>query len=222
MTAIIQTPDDIARGVAELCALDDRMARLHGLCGQPPLRRQQGGLEGLAWIIVSQQVSVASARAIWTRTRLAFAPFAPDDLLAAGEERFRAAGLSGPKIRTLRALAQAVADGLDLDGLAEVDAERAHTALTAVKGIGPWTADVYLMFCLGHADAFAAGDLALQEAARMALGLKARPKSDALLAHAEAWRPWRGVAARLLWAYYALMKSGREGAPVPVPSGETT
>jgi DNA-3-methyladenine glycosylase II len=220
MARIIETPDDVAEGVAALCNADPRLAAMHRLTGLPPLRRTVGGFEGLAWIIISQQVSVASARAIWARTRAMFAPLTPGELTVAGDERFRAAGLSGPKIRTLRALAQAVEGGLDLEALADVEADQAHAALTAVKGIGPWTADIYLMFCLGHADAFAAGDLALQEAARLALGLDARPKSEALLTHAEAWRPWRGVAARLLWAYYAITKSGREGAPMP--SGETT
>jgi len=214
MAAIIQTPDDIARGVAALCALDDRMARLHGLCGQPPLRRQQGGLEGLAWIIVSQQVSVASARAIWARTHQVFTPFTADRLRTAPDADFRAGGLSAPKIRTLRAVAEALAGGFDLDGLGDLPADEAHKRLTAVKGIGPWTADIYLLFCLGHADAFAAGDLALQEAARLAFDLDARPPAAALAGLAEAWRPWRGVAARLLWAYYARVKWGREGAPV--------
>src|SRR5207244_1327063 len=101
------------------------------------------------------------------------------------DERFREAGLSRPKIRTLRALAAAVADGLDLDALAGMSADTAHQRLTALPGIGPWTADIYLMFCLGHADAFAAGDLALQEAARMVLNLDARPKAANLVAHAE-------------------------------------
>jgi DNA-3-methyladenine glycosylase II len=105
-------------------------------------------------------------------------------------------------------LAQAVNNGFDLDILASHDADTARKALVSLKGIGPWTADIYLMFCIGHADAFAAGDLALQEAARLVLGLETRPKSDELLVFAEAWRPWRGVAARLLWAYYAKLKSG--------------
>ena len=214
MSVIIRTTDDIAEGVAALCAVDARMTRLHGLCGQPPLRRQQGGLEGLAWIIVSQQVSVASAKAIWARTRQVFDPFTPERLRTAPDEDFRTGGLSAPKIRTLRAVAEALAAGLDLDGLGDLSADEAHAKLTAVKGIGPWTADIYLMFCLGHADAFAAGDLALQEAARLAFELESRPPAAALAGLAEAWRPWRGVAARLLWAYYAKMKWGREGAPV--------
>ncbi|MDQ0396297.1 DNA-3-methyladenine glycosylase family protein [Labrys monachus] len=214
MAAIIHSRAEILAGVEALRALDPRLAALHALCGEPPLRRRPGGFPELAWIVVSQQVSVASANAIWARTRAVFDPFTPERLLAAPEADFRAGGLSSPKIRTLRALAQAVAGGLDLEALASCDADAAHAALCAVKGIGPWTADIYLMFCLGHADAFAAGDLALQEAARLVFGLDARPKPVEFIALAEAWRPWRGVAARLLWAYYAKVKSG-PGAPVP-------
>ena len=106
-----------------------------------------------------------------------------------------------------------MAAGLPLERLGELGADEAHALLTTVKGIGPWTADIYLLFCLGHADAFPAGDLAVQEAARLALALPARPPEKELLALAERWRPWRGVAAKVLWAYYRLAKS-REGAPI--------
>jgi DNA-3-methyladenine glycosylase II len=119
--------------------------------------------------------------------------------------------MSRPKQRTLRAVAAAIAEGaLDLDPLHAATPEEVHAALTAVSGIGPWTADIYLMACIGHADAFAAGDLALQEAARHAFGLAARPSAMELAAIAEAWRPWRGVAARVLWSYYRAVKQ-REG-----------
>lgn len=188
-------------------ALDPRLAAIHDLCGEPPLRRNEGGLEGLAWIIVSQQVSVASARAIWARTKAVFDPFTAQRLVSAPEADFRAGGLSMPKIRTLRAVGQAMLEGLDLDALAVLSADAARLELTRVKGIGPWTADIYLMFCLGHGDAFASGDLALQEAARMLLDLEKRPDAAELARIAEAWRPWRSVAARLLFAYYAKMKN---------------
>jgi DNA-3-methyladenine glycosylase II len=216
MARIIATPEDVAEGVAALIAADARLAAVHRLTGQPPLRRSEPGFATLAEIVVAQQVSTASARAIWQRCRLVFDPFEPGTLLAAPEERYRAAGLSGPKIRTLRALAAALAGGLDLDALAGLTADEAHAALTRVPGIGPWTADVYLLFGLGHADAFAAGDLAVREAARVAFGLEARPQVPALLALAEAWRPWRGVAARLLWAYYPLVKGRRDGQGLPL------
>jgi DNA-3-methyladenine glycosylase II len=97
--------------------------------------------------------------------------------------------------------------------LIEMPADEAHALLTAIHGIGPWTADLYLLSCLGHADAWPAGDLALQEAARLAFGLKARPSAKDMAALAESWRPWRAVAARLLWSYYRAVKR-REPAPV--------
>ncbi|MGJ4858764.1 DNA-3-methyladenine glycosylase [Labrys sp. KB_33_2] len=213
MTVIIHSRAEILAGVEALRALDPRLAAIHDLCGEPPLRRNEGGLEALAWIIVSQQVSVASARAIWARTKAVFDPFTAERLVSAPEADFRTGGLSMPKIRTLRALGQAVLDGLDLHALAVLSADAARAELTKVKGIGPWTADIYLMFCLGHGDAFASGDLALQEAARMLLELEERPNAVALSEIAEAWRPWRGVAARLLFAYYAKMKN-RSGVPI--------
>jgi DNA-3-methyladenine glycosylase II len=163
--------------------------------------------------VVSQQLSTHSARAIWGRLEAAFDPFHHDALRLARAPKLARLGLSKPKIKTLKAIGTAVAKGLiDLDALARMEADHAHTALIALHGIGPWTADIYLLFCLGHADAFPAGDLALQEAARIGLGLKARPDAKAMTALAEAWRPYRGVAAHLLWAYYAAIKR-RDPAP---------
>lgn len=213
MTRIIRNLADIEDGIAALRASDPRFAGIHALAGLPPLRRTTGGIEALASIIVAQQVSVASAAAIWARTLRALSPFTADVLASAPDEAFRAGGLSLPKIKALRALARAVRDGFDLDALEGMEADAAHAALTGIKGIGPWTADIYLLTCLGHADAFAGGDLAIQEAARLAFGLPERPRAAAMLALAEAWRPWRAVAARLLWSYYRVAKSGREGAP---------
>ena len=158
-------------------------------------------------IIVSQQVSVASADAIFKRVEANLAPLSARRMLEADDAALRACGLSSPKMRALRALAQAVEhEGLDLAGLAALAAGAAHQALIAVKGVGPWTADIFLLFCLGHPDAFPSGDLALQEAARLALGLKTRPDARKLETIAERWRPVRGVAARLLWAYYHVAK----------------
>jgi DNA-3-methyladenine glycosylase II len=176
-----------------------------------PLRRRAGGYAGLANIVVSQQVSVASARAIWARFEARFAPFDPMVIRQATDQDLRGCGLSSPKMRTLRAVAAAIADGrLSPELLPRMAAEDAHAALTAISGIGPWTADIYLMFCIGHGDAFAAGDLALQEAARLVFALPARPDAKALAAIAESWRPWRSVSARLLWRYYAIARE-REG-----------
>jgi DNA-3-methyladenine glycosylase II len=123
-------------------------------------------------------------------------------------------GLSAPKIRTLKAIAKAVHSGaIDFTALDSMSADDAHAMLTATHGIGPWTADIYLLSCVGHADAWPAGDLALQEAARIGFALATRPRAQEMTALAEPWRPWRGVAARLLWSYYRAIK-GRDAAPV--------
>jgi DNA-3-methyladenine glycosylase II len=210
---ILDSDAALKAGLAALVRLDPVMARIVGEGAVPVLRKRPPGFEGLAWIIVGQQVSTASAAAIWTRVRDSLGPVTPERILAASDDALRAPGLSAPKIRTLRAAAAAVAEGaLPLDTLAGGTAEEAHARLTAVKGIGPWTADIYLLFCLGHPDAFPASDLAVQEAARAAYALPVRPEARALAALAEAWRPWRGVAAGVLWAYYRLIKT-REGAP---------
>lgn len=212
MATILDSDAALKGGLDELLRLDPVMARLVREGATPVLRKRPPGFEGLAWIVTGQQVSTASAAAIWSRVKDALAPLTPERILAASDEELRAPGLSAPKIRTLRAAASAVVEGrLPLDRLAERPADDAHASLTAVKGIGPWTADIYLLFCLGHPDAFPAGDLAVQEAARLAYGLPDRPSPKALSAMAERWRPWRGVAAKVLWAYYRVAKA-REGA----------
>jgi len=214
LATILDSQDALKEGVAALTALDPTMARILAAGATPVLRKRPPGFEGLCWIVVGQQVSTASAAAIWSRVKDRFGTLTPQAVLAATDEDLRAPGLSGPKIRALRAIATAVAEHrLSLTTLPDRPADEAHAHLTAVKGIGPWTADVYLLFCLGHPDAFPAGDLALQEAARAALDLPDRPDAKALTALAERWRPWRGVAAKVLWAHYRIVKS-REGAPV--------
>jgi DNA-3-methyladenine glycosylase II len=211
---IIATEEDIRAGVKALRRKCTTMRHVHDTAGDPPLRRRPAGFEGLARIVVGQQLSVASAAAIWERTAAACRPFEPATLLAVTDKALAGAGLSRPKIRTLRAVAAACADGLDLETLAHASDQEVHDALTAVVGIGPWTADIYIMFCLGRADGWAPGDLALQVAAQQALALAERPGKDDMLALAERWRPWRGVAARLLWAYYAAVKAKRTAVPV--------
>lgn len=210
----IETEADVAAGLRALrrrCAV---MRRMHDMAGDLPWRQQRRGLPGLARIVVGQQVSVASANAIWTRFTVALPEVSARALLDATDETLTQAGLSGPKKRTLKAIAGAIDGGLDLDALSQADDAAVIAALTAISGIGPWSADIYLMFCLGRADSFAAGDLALQIAAGMAYGPSERLTSDDLLALAENWRPWRSVAARLLWAYYAAAKAEKSGAPV--------
>ena len=212
---LIESEADILAGIKALRRKCPIMRRVHDATGLPPLRRRAAGLEGLARIVVGQQVSVASAAAIWERTFMAVQPFDAPTLLAKTEPELRAAGLSGPKIRTLLAVGREIAEaGLDLGKLDHLADDEIHAALTRISGIGPWTADVYLMFCIGRADTFASGDLALQAAAQLAIGLEARPSADELRQIAERWRPWRGVAARLLWAYYRVLKDAKSGVPV--------
>jgi DNA-3-methyladenine glycosylase II len=210
---IIETEADIEAGLRSLLRRDRRLREVARIAGTVPLRRRPGGIEGLARIIVGQQLSVASAEAIWSRFAAAFPGSQPEAILAAEEATLRAPGLSAPKIRTLRALAEAYRGGLVLDDLATLPAKEAHARLTAVKGIGPWTADIYLLFCLGHPDIFPAGDLALRNAVADAFGLAPPVTEKAIAELAEAWSPWRGVAARLFWAYY---RARRQRSALPV------
>jgi DNA-3-methyladenine glycosylase II len=214
MTRLIDTEQDLHEGLAALLASDPRFDDIRLRAGPPPLRRRPGGFAGLVSIVVSQQLSTASAAAIWGRLSAAFDPFDPGAIRRARTARLQRVGLSAPKIRALKAIAKAVETGaIDFAALASMSADDAHDALTALHGIGPWTADIYLLFCLGHADAWPAGDLALQEAIRLAFALPARPSARETITLAEPWRPWRGVAARLLWAYYRAAK-GRDAAPI--------
>lgn len=177
------------------------------VAGELDLRRREAGFVGLARIVVNQQLSMASARAIWGRFEVAYPEMTPDTIHRARAARLKKAGLSAPKIRTLRAIAAACRDGLDLDGLAEMAAAEAHARLCTVKGIGPWTADIYLLFCLGHPDIFPVGDLALRNAVADAFDMEAPIDPDELAVMAEKWSPWRSVAAYLFWAYYGARRS---------------
>ena len=200
---LIDNMDDIATGVATLARLESRFGRLAEANGLPPLRRAPGGFAGLAAIIVEQQISLHAAAAILARLKAAVMPLEPLPLLAAGPDVMTACGLSRAKIAALSALAVAVVDDrLDLDGLARLDDAEAAERLLAVRGIGPWTADIYLLSCLGRADVWPGGDVALQTAAGLVFGVDPRPDRRAMLKLAEPWRPWRAVAARLLWAHY--------------------
>ncbi len=203
--------------LGEVLRLDPAMRALFDVAGRPPLRKREPGFEGLAGIVVAQQLSTASAAAIWRRVKDRFPNLEAGPVLAASDEDLRGCGLSAPKIRTLRAVASAIASGeVPLDDLATLPADEAHAHLVTVKGIGPWTADIYLLFCLGHPDAFPAGDLALQEAVRMGFALDARPSARELDAFSDRWRPWRGAAAKLLWAYYGAQRKG-SGIPIVTP-----
>jgi DNA-3-methyladenine glycosylase II len=214
MTFFIHTEADLDNAIGQLVAADPRLAGVLAVTGRPPLRRREGGFVGLASIVISQQLSTASANAIWTRLRAAYDPLDPVAMRRARPQRLKRIGLSSAKIRTLKAIASAITHGeLDFAELGTHDADDAHKILTSVHGIGPWTADIYLLVCLGHSDAWPAGDLALQEASRLAFALEQRPTARQMGPLADPWRPWRAVAARLLWTYYRTVK-GREGAPI--------
>lgn len=208
------TTADMDEGLDALVAADPRLVPVRDLAGPVGLRYRPPGFEGVARIVVAQMLSVASAEAIWGKLERSLGTVTPETLLAASEADLRAAGLSGAKIRTLTAVARAEGDGLDLAGLAEVDPEEAAAALVALPGIGRWTADIFLLFCARHADVFPAGDLALQVAAMEGLALGKRPAEKEMRSIAEAWAPWRGVAAKLLWAYYKARREGRTALPV--------
>jgi DNA-3-methyladenine glycosylase II len=203
---IIETEADVARGAAWLGAQSDAMARAIETAGPLSLRRRPDGFAALFNAIIGQQVSTASASAIGLRLETAGLT-APAAVIDAGEDGLRAAGLSRQKIAYALALARA---GIDYDALRTAPDAEVIGTLTAVKGIGVWTAEIYAMFALGRADVFAPGDLALQEAARLIFDLPARPSEKALRIMAQDWSPWRAVAARLFFTYYRVAK-GREG-----------
>ncbi|HSL79120.1 MAG TPA: DNA-3-methyladenine glycosylase 2 family protein [Pseudolabrys sp.] len=218
MTHFLHTEADLRAGLAELVIADPRLKPVAEKAGAFNLRRREPGFPGLCAIVCGQQLSTASAAAIRARLFAAFEPFHHDTVRRARADKLRRLGLSAPKIKSIREIGKAVAKGrIDLTAVGNMDADEAHAALTALHGVGPWTADIYLLFCLGHADAFPSGDLAVQESARLALGLRKRPDAKALAKIAEVWRPWRGVAAHLLWAYYHVVKK-RDVAPVQ-PNG---
>ncbi len=220
MTHFLHTQADLEAGLAQLVLADPRLAPVAEKAGAFDLRRREAGFPGLAAIVCGQQLSTASAAAIRARLFAAFDPFHHDAVLQARTDKLKRLGLSTPKIKAIREIGKSVAKGqIDLTAVGEMEADDAHAALTALHGVGPWTADIYLLFCLGHADAFPAGDLAVQEAARIAFGLRKRPDAKALTKLAEAWRPWRGVAAHLLWAYYHVVKR-REGVSLE-PAAQT-
>ncbi len=196
----------MAEGAAWLCQHEPRFAVVMRDVPVLPLRLRPEGFAELLSAIVSQQVSVASANAIWGKLQGA-GMVTPQAVGEASEERLRTLGLSGQKVRYAHALARA---NIDYDALRDMPAKEAIKTLTAVSGIGPWTAEIYVMFALGRADVFAPGDLALQEAAKLIFDLPERPKEKAFREMAQDWSPWRSVAARILWAYYKHNKQ-REG-----------
>jgi DNA-3-methyladenine glycosylase II len=219
MTQFLHTQAELEAALAQLIRHDPRLKPVADKAGAFALRRREPGFPGLCAIVCGQQLSTAAAATIRNRLFAAFDPFHHDTVRRARGDKLKRIGLSAGKIKSIREIGKAVAKGrIDLTKVGNMDADVAHAALTALHGVGPWTADIYLLFCLGHADAFPVGDLAVQEAARIAFGLRKRPDPKALTKLAEAWRPWRGVAAHLLWAYYHAVKR-REGISLE-PAGK--
>jgi DNA-3-methyladenine glycosylase II len=203
---IIIAPSCVAEGAQWLATAEPRFAEALELSGALPLRRRPDGFAQLLSAIVSQQVSVAAANAIWGRMRDARLT-GPRKIQWASDETLHAAGLSRQKIRYARALADA---RINYTALRDAPSDVVIATLTEVPGIGAWTAEIYAMFSLGRADVFAPGDLALREASRLLFELPDRPSEPVLRQMAEGWSPWRAVAARLLWAYYKIAKQ-RDG-----------
>ncbi len=210
---------------AEQLALQCRvMSKLYRANGAPPIRDVRPGFSGLVQIICGQQVSAASAAAIWRRVSAGLQPLNAAKVRVASEDELAALGLSRPKIRTLKALAETVASGaLDIRALNRMSDDAVIARLTALHGIGPWTADIYLLFALKRADAFPAGDLALQLAAGRLFAKNERLETAALLELAERWRPWRAIAARMLWIDYARSRARPAASPsAAVPTKRRT
>lgn len=203
---IITCDADVAEGADWLATQDARWAGVISECAPLPLRLRDDGFSQLLSAIVSQQVSTASAAAIWDRM-VSAGYDNPTFIAVAREEELKAVGLSRQKIRYAKALVDA---GIDFRALRAKPTAEVIDILTAVPGIGTWTAEIYAMFSLGHADVFAHGDLALQEAAKVLFELDERPTEKQIRVMAEDWSPWRSVAARALWAYYRVIKN-REG-----------
>ena len=211
MTVHLNSQADLEDAVRALVARDTRLEPILELTGMPALRQREPGFVGLAAIVCGQQLSTASAGAIWARLTATFDPFEPEVIRNARADRLGRLGLSAAKIKTMKNIARELAAGrLNLDILANEDADAAHNTLTALHGIGPWTADAYLLFCLGHGDAWPAGDIAIQEAVKVGLGLTMRPTARQMAPLAEPWRPLRGAAAHLWWSYYRVLKK-RDG-----------
>ncbi len=198
-----ELPPPMRAGLEELCRRDADLAAIEPTCGTLPWRRRPAGFAGLLQAITAQQISNQAAQAIWTRLSALPGALHPAGLMVLDDAALRGAGLSRPKVLHARALAAACRSGrLDLDAVAGMDDAAAVAAITAIPGLGPWTAEVYLLFALGRPDVFPAGDVALQAAAAAVKKLPARPDARQLRALAAGWQPWRALAARLLWHHW--------------------
>ncbi|HET6388896.1 DNA-3-methyladenine glycosylase 2 family protein [Hyphomicrobium sp.] len=221
----LTTERQLKAAAAKLAQQCKVMSLIFERTGAPPIRRYPPDFSGLAKIIVGQQLSAQSAAAIWSRVEAALLPFDADTMLAQSDEALKDLGLSTGKIKTLKALARAVlADELDFEALNAAAEPIIVERLTAIHGIGPWTADIYLLFALARRDAFPSGDLALQLAVQHHFGLERRPTAQELEEIAERWRPARAVAAHLLWADYAFARRallGKASTPILAKTSKT-
>ncbi|GHA26120.1 DNA-3-methyladenine glycosidase [Devosia pacifica] len=210
-TTRLDSVEAIREHLDALAQRDPRLERVIAMAGEVAPRMTPPGFAGMAKVICGQQLSVASARAIWARFEAVEGALDPHSFLELDDAVLRATGFSAGKIRTVRAIAEAVrARKLDFDEIERLSADEAVARLTEHKGIGPWTAEIYLMFCAGHPDVFPAGDLALQKAVAHGLGLDARPGISHLIEIAKPWSPHRAAAALLFWRYFAVLRD-REG-----------
>jgi len=193
----------LIQGVRELAKKDVELDGIVTKYGPPPLWEKEPGFHTLIHIVLEQQVSLASAKAAYDRLEKAADPLTPKNFLGLSDEELKEIGFSRQKTRYGRELANAVVDGsLDLPGLGELEDEEAKKQLMRVKGIGPWTADVYLLMALGRPDIWPKGDLALEVAIQQVKRWTRRPSQEEAAAASNEWKPWRSVAARLLWHFY--------------------
>ncbi len=207
------TEADLPAAVAVLAARDPGLAAIADRFGTPPLWAREPGFPTLVHLILEQQVSLSSAKAAFDRLVAATDPLTPGALLALDDAALLAIGFSRQKTRYARALAEAISAGdLDLDALATEDDEEVDRRLTRLPGIGPWTATIYRLMVLLRPDAWPVGDIALAQALAETRGLPTRPSQRELLAAAETWRPWRAVAARLLWHHYLSVRAERRAS----------
>ena len=203
LQARLDSPAQLGRHLDALVGLDPRLGPVRERAGQVALRTGRKGFVGLIEVICGQQLSTFSAAAIWGRLIALEGASEPASFLGLEEPVLRAAGLSAGKVRSMRAVAEAIVSGsLDFAAVEGLPAEAAIAHLTEIKGVGPWTAEIYLLFDVGHPDVFPAGDLALKKAVRDGLGLGELPSTKDLIAIAAAWSPHRGAAALLFWSYF--------------------
>jgi DNA-3-methyladenine glycosylase II len=202
--------------VRELAVKDKDLAKIASTYGPPPLRKREQGFHTLVQIILEQQVSLASAKAAYNRLKVAVDPLEPKSFLGLTDKELKPIGFSRQKTRYGRELANAILDGsLDLPGLSKLEDKEAKEQLMRVRGIGPWTADIYLLMALGRPDIWPDGDLALEAAIQQVKGWSRRPTPEEARNMSDEWRPWRAVAARLLWHSY--LSERKKGAPPTCP-----